>query len=46
MREGEIVEQGPVEEVLFAPRREYTRALVAAARPPRPLRGHGAEATP
>ena len=46
MREGEIVEQGPVEEVLFAPRREYTRALVAAARPPRPLRGHGVEATP
>jgi peptide/nickel transport system ATP-binding protein len=30
MRDGEIVEQGPVEEVLSAPRHPYTRALLDA----------------
>ncbi|MFF2495289.1 dipeptide ABC transporter ATP-binding protein [Agromyces sp. NPDC058064] len=30
MREGRVVEQGPVEDVLGAPREPYTRALIAA----------------
>ncbi|MFF2390239.1 nickel ABC transporter ATP-binding protein NikE [Agromyces sp. NPDC058104] len=30
MREGRVVEQGPVDEVLGAPREPYTRALIAA----------------
>ncbi|MFT4266780.1 MAG: ABC transporter ATP-binding protein, partial [Xenophilus sp.] len=31
MRQGRIVEQGPAQEVLLAPRENYTRALLAAA---------------
>ncbi|HZF84678.1 MAG TPA: ABC transporter ATP-binding protein [Burkholderiaceae bacterium] len=31
MRQGRIVEQGPAQEVLLAPREDYTRALLAAA---------------
>jgi len=31
MRHGQIVEQGPVDEVLSNPRSEYTRKLVRAA---------------
>jgi peptide/nickel transport system ATP-binding protein len=30
MHQGVIVEQGPVNEVLFAPRHPYTQALLAA----------------
>jgi ABC-type glutathione transport system ATPase component len=33
MRTGEIVEQGPVSEVIHSPKHEYTRDLVDAARP-------------
>ncbi len=32
MRHGDIVEQGPAEEILENPRRDYTRALLAAVR--------------
>jgi peptide/nickel transport system ATP-binding protein len=38
MRDGRVVESGPVEEVLRRPRHEYTRALVAASRPGAPAR--------
>lgn len=38
MRDGRVVETGPVEEVLRRPRHEYTRALVAASRPGAPAR--------
>ena len=31
MKDGDILEAGPVHEVLDAPRQEYTRVLVAAA---------------
>jgi microcin C transport system ATP-binding protein len=31
LRHGRVVEQGPAEEVLMAPRHDYTRALMAAA---------------
>ena len=31
MREGQVVEQGPVEEVFNNPRHDYTRALAAAS---------------
>ncbi|QIE56172.1 ABC transporter ATP-binding protein [Pikeienuella piscinae] len=39
LRRGELVEQGPAEEILNRPRHEYTRALIAAVpglRPPPP----------
>lgn len=38
MRDGRVVETGPVEQVLTHPRHEYTRALVAASRPGAPAR--------
>lgn len=38
MRGGEIVESGPVDEVLHRPRHAYTQALVAASRPGTPAR--------
>jgi microcin C transport system ATP-binding protein len=31
MRRGDVVEQGPAEQVFDAPRSEYTRTLMAAA---------------
>jgi ABC-type microcin C transport system duplicated ATPase subunit YejF len=31
MKDGDIVESGPVHQVLESPRAEYTRTLVAAA---------------
>jgi microcin C transport system ATP-binding protein len=31
MKDGDILESGPVHEVLNAPRQDYTRTLVAAA---------------
>jgi ABC-type dipeptide/oligopeptide/nickel transport system ATPase component len=34
MHRGDVVEQGLVEDVLYAPQHAYTRELVAAARPP------------
>ena len=44
MNEGRIVEDGPTEEVLLSPRREYTRRLVAAEPGGDPLPAHeGAE---
>jgi peptide/nickel transport system ATP-binding protein len=30
MRQGRIIEQGPTEQVLFAPEADYTRELLAA----------------
>lgn len=33
LRKGEVQEQGAVDDILFAPREDYTRALVAAAAP-------------
>ncbi len=38
MRDGRVVETGPVEQVLTHPRHEYTKALVAASRPGAPAR--------
>lgn len=45
MRDGMIVEQGPVDEVMRSPRNEYTRALVAAS-VPEPRAPRGTEGTP
>jgi peptide/nickel transport system ATP-binding protein len=39
MRSGRIVETGSTEEVLHAPRQEYTRALRRAALDPATMRG-------
>ena len=38
MRQGEVVEEGEVEQVIGAPRHPYTRALVEAVPPPDPAR--------
>lgn len=45
MRDGVIVEQGAVDEVMRAPRTEYTRALIAASTP-EPRAPRGAESAP
>ncbi len=37
MRDGRLVEQGPAATVLSTPAHDYTRALLAAVLPPRPL---------
>lgn len=42
MHHGRFVESGPAQEVLDAPREDYTRNLMAAAMPPIPYRGRTA----
>ena len=41
--DGDIVEQGPTEQILHEPREDYTRKLMAAVRPP--PKGHGNNAS-
>ncbi|MGD9741002.1 MAG: ABC transporter ATP-binding protein [Dongiaceae bacterium] len=51
MRMGRVVEEGPAEQILYAPRSDYTRALLGAIRPRRqaprpPYARHVAPVTP
>ncbi len=46
LRRGELVEEGPVEQVLLAPRHPYTQALIAALPDINASRRDGPQATP
>ena len=41
MRHGRIVEEGPIDQVFYHPREEYTRQLIAARPTRRKLKGGG-----